>query len=287
MNIIPAIFPKDFEDKVEKLSHIVGLAKIIQVDVCDGEFGKVASWMPRGTELLSPMFSYEFDVMVTDWRTYIPRLISMGADRIVAHVDTFNEQDLLDLLTIAKKHKIMLGLTTSNDVAIDHLLEIVHFIEKSDLSFIESNTTLIKTNPLNIFVQVMSVAESGLADQVFDERALNRIRILRKFFPTIRIQVDGGIDMITAQKVKQAGADTLVVDTYLGLDYPKKALEALQVELDKEFVEEVKVVAEEVVPPVIIPEEIVVVPEKVFAKDKIVSSKQSTEALVFSDSDTI
>jgi hypothetical protein len=46
-------------------------------------------------------------------------------------------------------------------------------------------------------------------------------------------------------------------------------------------------VVEEVVPPVIIPEEIVVVPEKVFAKDKIISNKQSTEQLIFSDAESI
>ena len=48
--VIPAILVDDFIELKEKLSQVVGLAKTVQIDICDGKFVKsTSSSVPRPT----------------------------------------------------------------------------------------------------------------------------------------------------------------------------------------------------------------------------------------------
>src|SRR3989344_9301663 len=108
MNIKPAILPHSFEEIIEKLSRVEGISLLVQIDICDGVFGREKTWLPNGTETLPSGFKYEFDVMVNDWNIYIPNCLLLGATSIVAHVDLFSDEDIANLVGIIAPHSVAL-----------------------------------------------------------------------------------------------------------------------------------------------------------------------------------
>jgi len=63
-------------------------------------------------------------------------------------------------------------------------------------------------------VLIMSVP-MGKGGQEYDEQATERIKDISNRFPSKPIKVDGGINDMTAQTVKKAGAEIFVVGSYL------------------------------------------------------------------------
>lgn len=200
MKVTPAILPKDFDEIIDKLNTLEYLVPRVQIDLCDGEFGLVKTWLPEGGENLPDDYDYEFDVMLNDWKPYVMNAIDMGASRIVAHVDNFSEGDAVELIEILEHTGTALGVCVSNDVPIeDHINFIKFFEERYD----------------NVFVQVMGIRNIGAQGQDFDESVIERIEKIREDCGNLSIQVDGSMNDMTAEKVKEAGADTVVSGMYI------------------------------------------------------------------------
>jgi GxxExxY protein len=82
-------------------------------------------------------------------------------------------------------------------------------------------------------VQVLAVSP-GKSGQKFDKRVLEKIRFLKKNYPDVIIEVDGGINLETAKLCKEAGAGILVAGNYIwGSKNPQGAYEELQIATDK------------------------------------------------------
>ena len=200
MQITPAIVPENFEQIVDKLFVLEGLAKRVQIDICDGVFGLEKTWLPYQEDSLPVGFEYEFDCMVNDWRRYVPRVISLGAQRVIAHIDMFNDDDLEELVDLFRSKRITLGLSVSND--------------KDVRDFAKKVNTIIEQYQ-KIFIQVMGISKIGAQGQSFDESCISRISYLKKECKNIEIQVDGSMNPETLLRVKNAGASCAVVGSYL------------------------------------------------------------------------
>ena len=101
MTITPAILPGSFEHLISDLFKLEGLCNRVQIDICDGVFGLEKTWLPYEEKELPHGFSYEFDMMVRDWRKYLPRVIALGATRVVMHIDKSTDEDIRDMVAIA------------------------------------------------------------------------------------------------------------------------------------------------------------------------------------------
>ncbi|MEN9337821.1 MAG: hypothetical protein RIQ41_135 [Candidatus Parcubacteria bacterium] len=214
MQITPAILPHSFEEIQEKLSRVEGIVTRVQIDLCDGVFGRERTWLPDGTESLSTSFSYEFDVMVTDWRTPTANALSLGASCIVMHVDLFSDEDMQELITLVSPYAIPLGIAVSHDKSVDFHADMVR-----------------KARELYspVFIQVMGIRNVGEQGQLFEEEAVDRIRALKQQFGDVAIQVDGGMTPETAKKIFDAGAETAVVGSYIfGGEDPGAAIKHLE-----------------------------------------------------------
>lgn len=200
MNIKPAILPHSFEEVIDKLSRVEGIAQHVQIDLCDGVFGRERTWLPNGTETLPASFSYEFDIMLNDWKLYMMHAITIGATSIVAHVDMFTDEDMETLLSIITPRGTMLGIAVSNDKTLDFHAEM---IRKARVSY------------QNVFIQVMGITKVGEQGQFFDDRAVDRVIALKQQFGDMAIQVDGGMKPEAAERVVRAGADTVVSGSFI------------------------------------------------------------------------
>lgn len=213
MQIIPAILPHNFEEIIEKCARIEGLVTNVQIDVCDGVFGREKTWMPTGMEVLPGGFSYEFDLMVDDWRKYTLHCLTLGAKSIISHVDMFADGDIETLVSMVAPHSARLGIAVSNDKSLDFHAEMIR-----------------KAQALypHVFIQVMGIKNIGEQGQLFDEDTPGRIKALKQQFGEVIVQVDGGMTIDTAKIVKDAGAENVVVGSYIfGRDDAGSSLEEL------------------------------------------------------------
>ncbi len=200
MNVIPAILPHSFEELTDKLSRVEGLALLVQIDFCDGVFGRERTWLPEGGESLSYNLQYEFDIMVNDWRTCVAQAIALDAARIVVHVDMFTDQDMSDLVAMLEPKQIPLGVSVSNDKTVDFHEEMIR-----------------KAQSLypHVYIQVMGIRTVGEQGQAFDETTPERIIALKKVFGSVPLQVDGSMTPETAKHVCMAGAETVIAGSYI------------------------------------------------------------------------
>ncbi len=200
MIITPAILPKNFTELNHKLFMLEGLCDIVQIDLCDGIFGLEKTWLPYREKELLAGFSFEFDLMVKDWRKYLQRVITLGAKRVILHVDNFSDDDVAEAIAIVKPHLIYLGLAVSND---KNVPAFVSLVKRVDAIYSK------------VFIQVMGIKRIGAQGQPFDDGVLRRIEYLKDACRGIEIQVDGGMVPETILKVRNRGATCAVIGSYV------------------------------------------------------------------------
>lgn len=213
MNITPAILPHSFEEVTEKLSRVEGLVTHVQIDLCDGVFGREKTWLPTGTESLPSGFQYEFDLMLNEWKVPMMHAISLGASCVVAHVDLFSDSDIDELVSIVSQRGTMLGISVSNDKALEFHADMIRKVQ---------------ARYSKIYIQVMGIQKIGEQGQDFDESAIERVGALKRQFGDVPLQVDGGMTPDTAKKVMDAGAECVVVGSFIFGGDPGAALKQLE-----------------------------------------------------------
>jgi ribulose-phosphate 3-epimerase len=202
--IIPAILTDNFFDFQQKLKKVENLSSWLQIDVSDGKFTKRKTLMPE--ELLSLKFkqNLELHLMVFEPEKYFLTAEKLKVKRVIVHYEAV-EKNIDEIFS--KKYPFTLGLalnpTTSEEKIFPYLS---------------------KVN----FILVLGVTP-GAQGQEFQEKVLKKIKKIKTFSPKTLVEVDGGINDKTIQKVNQAGADIFVVGSaLLKAKEPKKAIENLK-----------------------------------------------------------
>ncbi len=218
MIITPAILPHNFDQLIDKLFMLEGLCERVQIDLCDGIFGLEKTWLPYNDEELLTGFSYEFDLMVKDWRKFLSRVITLGATRVILHVDDFSDDDVAEAVEMVRPHLIYLGLSVSNTKNVPAFAALVRSTANSYSK---------------VFIQVMGIQHIGAQGQPFDESVPKRVEYLHDVCKNIEIQVDGSMNPETILRVRNRGAMCAVVGSYLFAhrakhDDVKKTLQKLE-----------------------------------------------------------
>jgi len=214
IKIAPSILSADFTHLAAELKKAENAgADLIHVDVMDGHFVPNITIGPLVVKYLRKATSLPLDVhlMIENPAKYVDAFLKAGSDMITVHIETVS---LGELAAIAKKLKakgIKLGISLNPGTP---LLKI-----KKTLALVD-------------FVLVMSV-NPGFGGQAFIPGAINKIKQLRAIFKK-DISVDGGINNITANLVKNAGANVLAAGSYIfGAKNIKKAINSLRRNTDE------------------------------------------------------
>jgi ribulose-phosphate 3-epimerase len=194
VTIAPSILSADFSRLAEELDEVREAgARSIHVDVMDGHFVPNLTLGPvvvRGLRKLTPL-PLDVHLMVTEPDSLIEAFVEAGADHLTVHVEAVRHLDrTLNLIRSAGKG-VGVALNPATPVAsIENVLEIV------DL------------------VLVMSV-NPGFGGQRFIDYTENKIRQARQMIDERGcrsvVQVDGGVNADTLERVIGAGAEVLVV----------------------------------------------------------------------------
>lgn len=208
--IAPSILSADYSNLRNEVQELEQSgADMIHLDIMDGHFVPNLSFGPAVVKSLRPYTSLPFDVhlMVTNPDEMIPWFVSAGADIITVHAEACPHLDrtLSSIRACGKKAGVSLKPSTSEQ-------ELKYVLDKLDL------------------ILVMSV-NPGFGGQHFIDVQLEKIARIKDMIGNrnIMIEVDGGINPLTASECISVGADILVAGTsvFAGGDY-KKNIDALR-----------------------------------------------------------
>ena len=224
VEIIPAILVRTKKDLEEQLLSVSGAAPVVQIDVVDGSFARPATWPYNSPESFEPIrvgdealpcwedIDFQFDIMAQHPEQDIESFIAAGASSVVFHAKSPGAMAAIEKLRSSFKedtHEYMpsigIALTPEHQAS-----DLVPFIE------------------LVQFVQVMGIAHVGHQGEAFDERAIDLVAAIHTAYPTLLIQVDGGVSLSTIPPLVHAGAMRLVAGSAIfAHPNPREAYRAL------------------------------------------------------------
>ncbi len=208
--IAPSILAADLANLKSEVEAVTAAgADMLHLDIMDGHYVPNLTFGPGLVKTLRPYTRLPFDVhlMVTEPEVMVPWFVDAGADIIIVHYEAAVHLDrtLAEIRNAGKKAGVSLNPATPENV-----LEYV--LDKLDL------------------ILVMSV-NPGFGGQSFIPSQLEKIQRIKSMTGSrnIQIEVDGGINPMTAAECAAAGADILVAGTsvFSGGDY-RKNIEALR-----------------------------------------------------------
>ena len=191
IRLLPSLLSADFARLAEELAacNQAG-AKMLHVDVMDGHFVPNLTFGPFIVEAMRRSTDLFLDVhlMMTDPQKYIEAFRKAGSDAITVHVEAVGQRQLEQVINQIRASGAQVGLALNPDT--DPELWFWAFA-KVDL------------------VMFMTVYP-GFGGQAFIPQVRPRIRATRAAFPTLDIQVDGGVARDTFPLVIADGANRLV-----------------------------------------------------------------------------
>jgi ribulose-phosphate 3-epimerase len=198
--IAPSILNSDFLALGETLNMLNDSeADWVHLDVMDGSFVPNISFGIPVVEAAKKISKKPLDVhlMIVNPERYIEDFRNAGADVITIHLEACRKKDLKSILNAIRESGAKPSISIKPDTPVEALYDIAEYIDMA---------------------LIMSVFP-GFGGQKFIEDTYTRIMDLKQFFTdnklTALIEVDGGVSLDNAAKLKSVGVDVMVVGSVI------------------------------------------------------------------------
>lgn len=195
IKVSPSILSADFAN-MERDIHALKAAgaEYVHIDVMDGHFVPNLSMGFPMVSALRKVTDLVLDVhlMIDTPLRYVERFCDAGADILTIHVEADTQENTLEALKKIKAKGVKAAICVKPKTPAEAVLP---FLELCDL------------------VLVMTV-EPGFGGQSFMADMMPKVAQIRKYInerkPDCELEVDGGVNAVTAKVCTEAGANVLV-----------------------------------------------------------------------------
>ena len=196
IKIVPSILSANQDRLQEEINEVEEHSDLLQVDVMDNKF--VPNITPQA-ELLKK------------FNTKVPLDIHlMVKEPSEEYIKTF----------INSNKKLKINNITIHYEACSNLEKTLNFIKKNN---IKASVAINPKTPLKTIKNILDkvdmvlimTVEPGFSGQKFIEGCMEKVKELRRLNPNLDIEVDGGINDETAPIAVKAGANVLVVSSFI------------------------------------------------------------------------
>ena len=181
-------------------------ADYLHLDVMDGHFVPNITFGAPVVQCLRKHTQAVLDVhlMVSNPRQWIPDMKAAGADTFTFHIEVEDDTDAV--IAAVKESGMKVGLALKPGTPVE---KVFPFVSKLDQ------------------VLVMTV-EPGFGGQKFMSDMMPKVAALRERYPSLNIQVDGGLAADTIDAAAEAGANMIVAGSAVFKGVPKDVIGALR-----------------------------------------------------------
>lgn len=189
--IVPVINVKTQEKFKERIRQVNEFKGTLQIDIADGKFTAWKNWnSPQELKnIKKDSHLFELHLMVYNPEVVLPLWLETKPQRIIVHLEAIKNFDYL--YSSCQKKIVELGLAINPETNTEKLLPYLN---------------LKKIN----FVLVLGVSP-GPSGQKFHWYVLDKISWLRKKYPKLVIEIDGGVNQEIALTAVKAGANVLAI----------------------------------------------------------------------------
>ena len=179
-------------------------------DVMDGKFVTNTTF---DSSLIKEINSYnklfsDVHLMISEPSEVIEDYSRCNIDQLTFHYEAVNEEKIMEIINKIKANNMKVGISIKPNTNVQVLDKYLPYLD---------------------YILIMSV-EPGRGGQKFMENSLEKIRYLKELQAKYHylIGVDGGINNNTSSLVKEAGADVVIVGSYLSLNLNIDTINALK-----------------------------------------------------------
>lgn len=194
IKIAPSILSADFSKMGEEVKSIENSgADIIHCDIMDGVFVPNITFGIKMVADIRKHTSLPLDchLMIVNPQNYVEQFAKAGADYITVHYEACKENSA-QVLKAIKEQNVKCGIVINPDTDAKSIEDLI---------------------PLCDMVLIMSVFP-GFGGQKFIEKTLENVRFVKNYVInhglSTLVEIDGGINLETVCRAKEAGADVIV-----------------------------------------------------------------------------